>query len=304
MNSIVRRPQSQAVVPVSQSSPSTWCVGSDGNIPPFPCPPPGWPPPGCPPWFAGANSPPWYPGANAGVSFGTSAPPNPVRGHFWWDGVTLWMFDGAAWVGVGGQGGGGGGGGSGAGTVVIDTKPPGNPVPGMQWWDGTQLRVYDGVTWNVVGPGASPGPVPTTTSVFVLAQPTAISMTANQWLVVPYNAVPNVDTLLGWDSITKKYRPTKAGVYQFFARGYNVAATGEALAIVKNDSGAFGSANSDTILGIDSLFTGSSQTGWLYATGMTIMNGTTDFVRVWAFSASGSWGSIGGNAAIGAWLMP
>jgi hypothetical protein len=36
------------------------------------------------------------------VSFSATAPPNPVRGNFWWDGKTLWMFDGAAWVAVGG----------------------------------------------------------------------------------------------------------------------------------------------------------------------------------------------------------
>jgi hypothetical protein len=49
------------------------------------------------------NSPPWYPGANAGVSFGLTPPQNAVRGHFWWDGRVLWMFDGAAWVTVGGS---------------------------------------------------------------------------------------------------------------------------------------------------------------------------------------------------------
>lgn len=73
-------------------------------IPPFPnCPPPGFPPPGCPPWFSLPNSPPWYPGANAGVSFGNVAPVNITRGHFWWDGTTLWMFDGGAWVDTSGS---------------------------------------------------------------------------------------------------------------------------------------------------------------------------------------------------------
>ena len=78
-----------------------WCCDPDCGVPPFPCPPPGFPPPGCPPWFGhGVNSPPWYPGANAGVSFGINPPPNPVRGHFWWDGTGLALFDGAAWVAV------------------------------------------------------------------------------------------------------------------------------------------------------------------------------------------------------------
>jgi hypothetical protein len=55
--------------------------------------------------FSGpVGQPPWYPGANGGVSFGTVAPPNPVRGHFWWDGTDLNMWDGAAWVSVTGGG--------------------------------------------------------------------------------------------------------------------------------------------------------------------------------------------------------
>ena len=63
-----------------------------------PCPPFG------PPVFSGpAGQPPWYPGANGGVSFGQTFPPNPVRGHLFWDGVTFWLFDGAAWVAVGGS---------------------------------------------------------------------------------------------------------------------------------------------------------------------------------------------------------
>lgn len=105
MNQIVRMPQG-ALAPLSGTTQGNWMW--DGSnwvcnpiqpIPPFPgCPPPGFPPPGCPPWFSLPNSPPWYPGANAGVSFGNVAPTNVVRGHFWWDGSVLWMFDGANWV--------------------------------------------------------------------------------------------------------------------------------------------------------------------------------------------------------------
>jgi hypothetical protein len=103
--------QQQMLAPGTQDGNWVWngsewvcgsCDGSGGSFPG--CLPPGFPPPGCPPWFSGMNSPPWYPGANAGVSFGTTAPLNPVRGHFWWDGVTLWLFDGAAFVAVGGTG--------------------------------------------------------------------------------------------------------------------------------------------------------------------------------------------------------
>lgn len=44
------------------------------------------------------GQPPWYPGANGGVSFGTVEPANPIRGHLWWDGTYLWLFDGRNWV--------------------------------------------------------------------------------------------------------------------------------------------------------------------------------------------------------------
>lgn len=104
-------PQQQMLVPGAQQGNwfwdgSNWNCGCDDGSGNFPfCPPPGFPPAGCPPWFSGMNSPPWYPGANAGISFGTAGnfPSNPVRGHFFWDGVSLWMFDGAAWVAVGGS---------------------------------------------------------------------------------------------------------------------------------------------------------------------------------------------------------
>jgi hypothetical protein len=69
----------------------------------MPCPPVGFPPQGCAPWFPPPQGqPPWYPGANAGVSFSPVAPPNVIRGHFWWDGITLRMFDGAVWVDISG----------------------------------------------------------------------------------------------------------------------------------------------------------------------------------------------------------
>jgi hypothetical protein len=69
-----------------------WGWGWGDGVPPFP--------PGPPPYYGGPNAPPWYPGANAGVSFGETAPQNPVRGHFWYDGTSLWLFDGTGWIGA------------------------------------------------------------------------------------------------------------------------------------------------------------------------------------------------------------
>lgn len=71
------------------------------GFPSFPCPPSGFPTP-CPPWFPPpAGQAPWYPGANGGVSFSATPPANPIRGNLWWDGTTLHLFDGAAWVDIG-----------------------------------------------------------------------------------------------------------------------------------------------------------------------------------------------------------
>lgn len=52
-----------------------------------------------PPWLDPPQSP-WYPGANGGVSFGADPPRHPVRGHFWWDGRALRIFDGAVWESI------------------------------------------------------------------------------------------------------------------------------------------------------------------------------------------------------------
>jgi hypothetical protein len=119
---------------------SNWVCDPDCSVP-VPCPPFG------PPVFSGpAGQPPWYPGANGGVSFGQTPPPNPVRGHFFWDGVALWLFDGAAWVGIGpgtpvtpGQ----------PSTPVVppSTTPPLNPKPGQTWFDGAILWIWNGTSW-------------------------------------------------------------------------------------------------------------------------------------------------------------
>lgn len=74
--------------------------------PPAPSPPGCVPvpcPPGPPPWFSPptGGQAPWYPGANGGVSFSLAEPLNPVRGHFWWNGTVLSLFDGVVWVAIG-----------------------------------------------------------------------------------------------------------------------------------------------------------------------------------------------------------
>jgi len=316
MNSLVRT--TQGSVPAVGTMDGNWmwdgsqwvCVGDGSSVPPFPCPPPGFPPPGCPPWFSGMNSPPWYPGANAGVSFGTTAPQNPVRGHFWWNGKVLAIFDGASWVNTstgvivppdGGTNGGGNGSG-GTGTVIISTTPPGNPVAGMQWWNGSVLQVYDGTTWNVIGPGAAAGPVPTTTLVAQVSNPPGfVSTAASAWTVLPITGSPTVDTLLGWNATTKQYRPTKAGVYNFSSSVWNGGAF-TVMMIARNDQGTIVNQATDTIAAGESATAGE----YVNINAMAVMNGTTDFVRVWAYAAAASNNVWLGAAppAFQAWLMP
>lgn len=280
-----------------------WVCG-DCDDSSFPCPSP------FPPAFSGpAQQPPWYPGANGGVSFGTNAPPNPVRGHFWWDGATLWIFDGAAWVnsstGVTFPGGGGSSGSSGAGTVIISTSPPGNPQTGAQWWDGAVLRVWDGTQWKIVGPGTSAGPVPTTTHAFKLTQPTTVTVPVNTWSIIPFNATPQVDTFLSWNPTTFKITPTKAGTYLWFIRAYLATAVGATgILMLRNDSGSVGTGVGDDFVCVSTIASGTSIQEWLGAGGISIMNGTTDFVRMFAYSGDGNVYGTPATPMIDAYLLP
>ena len=338
------------------------------------CPPPSWPPPGCPPWWSGANSPPWYPGANAGVSFSTVAPQNVVRGHFWWDGNVLWLFDGAVWVDVGVAGISGGAGATGGATVgpnppasptvgmlwfdgnvlhvwdgaewavannpatgatppsspgdgslwwngsqlmiwdgaawipvsptrsYFQTTAPVSPQQGDTWWNGTQYRIWDGTTWQLVGPGATIGPIPTTTQVFAIVQSSNVAIGAG-WTAVPLNATPSIDTESAWNPASLRYQPNKAGVYQFLCRALIPAgATTGGIAVVKNDPGTFTAANpSETSVALQTEQAGS---GWLTASGMTTMNGTSDYVRLWANCSDNTYHGTGANPSMAAWLMP
>ena len=276
------------------------------------------------------NSPPWYPGANAGVSFGTTAPLNPVRGHFWWNGLTLFLFDGAVWVSVGG--------------VASVTTPPSlsapvNPVPGQQWfngttlfvwdglawvpvsqtkntisstapptpnpgdtwWDGAQFRIWDGSKWELVGPGATVGPVGTTTLQFAITQPTDITgiTPINTWQVLAFTTTPQTDLQGAFDPVTKRYTPKKAGQYFFEARGHSSAAN-DGIVVVKNDTGTFSGLQTETVVGIDN----AKLAGWLFVAGITPMNGTSDFVRMFVMTGSGTWANAGQNMVFGGYLLP
>lgn len=321
--------------------------------PPQPCPP--GPPPFYPP---PQGQPPWYPGANGGVSFGTTPPPNPIRGAFWWDGLSLWLFDGAAWTAIGGQAAM-----SGSATVATGSSPPSapqpgqlwfdgnallvwtgtmwevvggntstgstapsNPVPGQMWfngavlyvwdgnawvptsqtksyiqptappspnpgdtwWDGQQMRIWDGSQWELVGPGATVGPVPTTTKVFQLTMSAAsLALPAGVWAPVPFTASPQIDTSNGWDPSTHKYTPQKAGMYWFFINSLYIGGSGNPAAgasLLFNDSGSFLPESQNYVV---SLWQDGVTQATLTGSGVVHMNGTTDFVRLWGFGNDG-----------------
>jgi hypothetical protein len=300
--------------------------GTDGSAPPF-----------GPPVFSGpVAQPPWYPGANGGVSFGATAPANPVRGHMWWDGTSFWLFDGAAWVAIGGSGSGGG--------AATGTTPPSNPFNGQQWFngsvlyiwdgnawvptsttksyvqatappapnpgdlwfDGTVQRVWDGTVWQTVGPGALQGPVGTTTKVFQLTMAsTSIPLGAvSTFVPIPFTGTPQVDTQGGWNATTHKYTPTKAGMYMFFTNQYCPPNGQGGHVLLQNDTGSW-LQNSQNYVNI----------GWgpatptegilLAETGMCRMNGTTDFVRMWADTADGNFNQTSTTLpSLTAFLMP
>ena len=339
MNGVIRLQQPGPNVPAPGTMSGSWMwdgnewvcnpcppcppIGSFPGQPPW-CAPPGFPPPGCPPWFSGQNSPPWYPGANAGVSFGTSPPANPVRGHFWWDGKELWIWDGAVWDAVGGAAG---------GVTPPQGTAPANPVPGQQWfdgktlwvwdgnawvpvsqtktyiqatappapnpgdlwWNGTQMHIWDGSAWEIVGPGATVGPVPTTTAVFSIGSATDISggsLTGTAWSILALANAPSIDTESAWNAGTHQYKPSKAGFYLFeTSQSYGGSETAAGNALIKNDPGSVAPDLSGAIVVATNNYAGSAGTASLAlnASGMTYMNGTTDFVRLWALAATGTY---------------
>jgi hypothetical protein len=225
---------------------SNWVCSPDCS-PPVSCPPFG------PPVFSGpVGQPPWYPGANGGVSFGATAPPNPVRGHMWWDGTTFWLFDGAAWVGI--------------------------------------------------GPEQAPGAVPTTAKVFQVATNSSSTLgAAATWQIPAIDGTPTINTAGAWDAVNYKYTPNKPGIYNFEIQQYSGNAGTMAIMLAINDSGSpLNIPASQSIC-----LAQTPAPSWMTASGMVVMNGTTDFVRLWAQpgAASDNW-PVTGYPNIRAFLLP
>ena len=282
-----------------------WVCNPGGDCddfqPPMPCPPV----PGFHPWFDPQTNP-WYPGANAGVSFGTTAPSFPIRGNFWWDGKRLWMFDGAAWVDIVASAAGVPPGttppvtGTG-GNTVISTNAARQSVDRHDVVERLAVSRLGRTEWQVVGPGSAVGPVPTTTQKFSISCPTNLALpgSAGSWQIVPFNTNPTIDPDTGYDPVTHKYQPNKPGFYSWNLRGNSGGTAG--IALVRNDSGTFtgNSAAEDT-----SVFVTTGAAGWMMGGGMSLMNGTTDYVRVFARDSTGNFQNTGSNPVFRGYLLP
>lgn len=205
----------------------------------------------------------------------------------------LHLFDGAAWVNIGPGAAGAGGGGS-----FVGTSPPANPAIGTTWWNGTIFQVWDGTAWKLVGP---PPLTNTTVLEFAINQPTSatVGVDSSHWTAIPLTATPSVDLQSGWNPATLRYTPKTAGIYQFQGRSVNSANTA-GLAIVKDDPGTYASLASDITVSIAS----ATAAGWLSVSGLTPMNGTSDYVRLFAYNTAGSIIGAGSNIVFGAYLLP
>lgn len=283
------------------------------------------------------TQPPWYPGANGGVSFAPPGqpPPNPIRGAFWWDGTSLWIFDGAAWdmVGPGGiitppgttfppnpQPGEQFFDGhtlwiwdgnawvpvSGTKTYVQATAPP-HPNPGDLWFNGTQLFVWSGSAWNLVGPGAIVGPVPTTTHTFSMLLGAPSVAVAGGYCMLNFPGSPTIDTQGAFSTTTQQITPKVAGTYLTVLTGWGEGGTGQnQFYFLKNDPGTVNSANINNQMavavgGVNAATVGASMGG----TGLTHMNGTTDFLRLWLYAAGTSFFPFAAQTpVIDMWLLP
>lgn len=229
------------VVPMNQQVTPMQCDQGGCAIPPWgPFPPP----------YYGPQQPPWYPGANAGVTFSLEAPANVIRGHFWWNGASLQMFDGVAWVMIGGNG-----------TLI----PPGGGTTPSPVSTTTQVFSISQATaitqvanvWDVVNFTGTPQ-----------------IDTLGAWSPQTKKYTPNK---AGWYLIACRAYLT------------NVAGQNIGVGVVKNDSGAVNN-NDIWVLAQTSNAISSPQVSWSQAMGLAQMNGSTDFVRMFSLSnASGAY---------------
>lgn len=325
MNQIMRMPQVGTRMNGWVWDGSGWVCDPDSdsgngsvNPPPtttVPCPPFG------PPVFSGPTAqPPWYPGANGGVSFGQSSPPNPTRGHFWFDGITLWLFDGAVWVGATMSNTGGGNGSTPPVTVPSGPQPPFAPTVGALWFNGSTLFVWDGVQWSPVSQGktfmqATQPPSPAAGDYwFDGTQLHIFSGTA--WVIIGPTAAPApgpggtgltdivfqmqqttglaMSPATGWAVVPYSSPPLEdsQGGWNGVTKRFTPTVPGVYYVSARVNAGVGcgvavaknddGNFTGARTVDIVPAFASIGAAGWVVANGMVDMNGSSDFIRVWS----------------------
>jgi hypothetical protein len=220
------------------------------------------------------------------VPSGPTPPFAPSPGGLWFNGSQLFVWNGSAWVPTSQT------------KTWMQTTQPASPLPGDGWFDGAQFHIFSGTSWVLIGPTAVAPPAGGATQQAFAMQQTSGMAVGTGWVIAPYSNTPLIDTESGWDAITHRYTPTKAGVY-FFTLRMNGAGTG-GIALLKDDDGNFtGGKASDIIIGLVS----SAAPGWLTLGGMTPMNGSGDFVRAWT-NHGGTVPAAGSNPIFTAFLLP
>jgi hypothetical protein len=160
----------------------------------------------------------------------------------------------------------------------------------MEWWDGTQFHIYDGSAWQTVGPvvGAAN---PTTQKVFEVGTNSGSTLdpVAGTPTIALINGSPTLNTQGVWSVSNHTYTPNKPGVYNFEIFGGNGNSSYLVMYLIKNDTGPpLNVSGSAYVATAEAPITGFAMQG----SGMVQMNGTTDFVRLWAQggNASAAWG--------------
>jgi hypothetical protein len=183
----------------------------------------------------------------------------------WWDGKTFWLFDGAAWVGIGGADAGSG------------VSPGPGPVD-------TTTQVF-----NIT----QPGPVSVTASTWDIIPFTGTPAidTETGWDVATKKYTPKTAGVYQFNLIGIGGGGATAGV------------TG--IALLKNDSGTFTNLATDPVVTVAVADALASAGLWIAATCMIHLNGTTDYVRAFFYNATQGQFNGGGNTPVlQAWLMP
>lgn len=180
------------------------------------------------PGSPGPQGPAGEPGV---IVYGPDEPETPVSGQLWLNTSTdvMSMWDGTAWVPVGGGGG--------ASVTVADT-PPANPQVGWLWWDSSSpnggiLYVYFDATWVAASPSMQPEVLAAylrVDQVTVLSAAFATNARVSIY-AAPYDALAyNGIQINGGMQVSQQYGTTAvaiaAGAISYVVDGWVIASTG------------------------------------------------------------------------------